>query len=165
MGRQVIGDRNLMRGFLAFLFLGLVALGAGAIGYNMGLSQTVTTAAANGATVVYGGGGHWGGLLLLPFAFFLVPLSFICFFGFLAFAFGPRRRFGRGPWGGHDHADGPMGFGRMSGRGWDGRGEWIAEAHRRMHEADAARSGSSSGTTSASGSSGPSNPSGGPSAG
>jgi hypothetical protein len=152
-----------MRGFLAFLFLGLVALGAGAIGYNMGVSQAVTTtAAANGAAVVYAGGWHWGGLLFLPFAFFLVPLFFFCFFGFLAFAFGPRRRFGRGPWGGHDHADGPRGFGPMGGRGWDSRREWIAEAHRRMHEEDAARGASSTGS---SGSSGSSNPSGGPTAG
>ncbi|MFN8630319.1 MAG: hypothetical protein U0838_08350 [Chloroflexota bacterium] len=73
-----------MRGFFAFLFLGLVALGAGAVGYNIGVSQAVTTtAAATGATVVYAGGWHWGGLLFLPFAFFLIPLFFITFFGFL----------------------------------------------------------------------------------
>ncbi len=165
MGRQSIGDRNLMRGFLAFLFLGLLALGAGAIGYNIGVSHEVTTAAANGATVVYGGGWHWGGLFFLPFAFFLVPLFFFGFFAFLSFAFGPRRRFGRG-WGDHGHAYGPMGFGPMGGRGWDRRSEWIAEAHRRMHEEDAAR-GSSSGTSSSGtpGAPGPSNPSGGPAAG
>ena len=156
-----------MRGFLAFLFLGLVALGAGAIGYNIGVSQAVTTtAAANGAAVVYGGGWHWGGLLFLPFGFFLLPLLFFGFIAFLSFVFGPRRHFGRGYWGGHDHVDGPMGFGPMGGRGWDSRREWIAEAHRRMHEEDAAR-GSSSGTSSSGtpGASGTSASSGGPSAG
>ncbi len=166
MGRQSIGDRNLMRGFLAFIFLGLVALGAGAVGYNIGLSHEVTTAAAaNGATVVYGGGWHWGGLLFLPFAFLLVPLFFFGFFAFLASAFGPRRHYGHGHWGGHGGEDGPMGFGPMGSRRWDARREWIAEAHRRMHEEDAARGTSPSGTTGSSGGSGPSNPSGGPTAG
>ncbi|HEY5628217.1 MAG TPA: hypothetical protein VIR16_01790 [Candidatus Limnocylindrales bacterium] len=156
-----------MRGFLAFIFLGLVALGAGAIGYNIGVSHEVaTTAAANGATVVYDGGWHWSGLFFLPFAFFLVPLFFFSFFGFLAFAFGPRRRFGRG-WGDHDHDGGPMGFGPMGGRHWDRRSEWIAEAHRRMHEDDAARGGPSSGPSSSGtpGASGTSASSGGPTAG
>ena len=36
-----------MRGFPAFLFLGLVALGAGAIGYDLGVSQ-----AARGEAVI-----------------------------------------------------------------------------------------------------------------
>lgn len=160
MGRQSIGDRNLMRGFLAFLFLGLVALGAGAIGYNAGIShQVATTAAANGATVVYDGGWHWGGLFFLPFAFFLVPLFFFSFFGFLAYAFGSRRRWGRG-WG--DHGDGPDGFGPMGGRRFDTRRDWMADAHRRLHEEEAARSNASSGNPGASGTSASS---GGPSAG
>ncbi len=137
MGRTSIGDHDLMRGFLAFLFLGLLALGAGAVGYNIGVSQAVaTSAAASGATVVYAGGWHWGGLLLLPFAFFLVPLFFMAFFGFLAFAFGPRRRWGHGGW---DRSGGP-GFGPMGGHGqagWDDRRQWVAEQHRRLHEEDA----------------------------
>ena len=145
-----------MRGFLAFLFLGLVALGAAAVGYNIGVSQAVTTTAtAAGATVVYAGGWHWGGLLLLPFAFFLVPLFFMTFFGFLAFAFGPRRRSGHG-WGGHGHwagaegGHGPMGGGFGPGHGYDRRREWVAEAHRRLHEEEARTASTSSSTGSAS---------------
>jgi hypothetical protein len=150
MGRTSIGDRNLMRGFLAFLFIGLVALGAGAVGYNIGVSQTAaTTAAASGTAVVYAGGWHLGGLLLLPFAFFLVPLFFMAFFGFLAFVFGPRRRFA-------GHGYGPMGGGPG---GWDGRRAWVAEQHRRLHEEEA-RSASPSGPTGS-----PSTTSGGPVAG
>jgi len=153
-----------MRGFLAFLFLGLVALGAGAVGYNIGVSQAVTTTAATGATVVYAGGWHWGGLLLLPFAFFLIPLFFMTFFGFLAFAFGPRRRWGHGRWGSDEHGHGSAGFGPTGGgfgpgRGWDGRREWVAEAHRRLHEEEA-RTASTSGSTGT-----PPTPSDGPTAG
>lgn len=156
-----------MRGFLAFLFLGLVALGAGAIGYSIGLSQHVATAAANGAPV-YAGGWHWGGMFFFPFGFFLVPLFFIAFFGFLAFAFGPRRRrWGR--YGGY----GPMGFGPYGpGAGDDPRGTWIADAHRRLHEEEArgsaaagATAGSNANPPSGSTGAGPSAPSGGPSAG
>lgn len=145
-----------MRGFLAFLFLGLVALGAGAAGYNLGVSQAVaTTATATGATVIYAGGMHWGGLLLLPFAFFAIPLFFMAFFGFLAFAFGPRRRFaGHGPMGSH-------GFG-PGGHGWDARREWVAEQHRRLHEQEARAGSTSTGATGTG--TGPS-ASGGPSAG
>ena len=149
MGRTSIGDLDHMRGFLASLFLVLVALGAGAVGYNIGVSQAVTAAAGSaGATVVYAGGWHLGGLLLLPLAFLLVPLFFMTFFGFLAFAFGPRRRFGHGGWGGHGHwagaegGHGPAGFGPMGGgfgpgHGFDRRREWVAEAHRRLHEEEA----------------------------
>jgi len=127
-----------MRGFLAFLFLGLVALGAGAVGYNIGVSQAVTTTAgAAGATVVYAGGWHLGGLLLLPFAFLLVPLFFMTFFGFLAFAFGPRRRFSHGGWDGRDGGFGP-------GHGFDRRREWVAETHRRLHEEEARNASTSS---------------------
>jgi len=143
-----------MRGFLAFLFLSLVALGAGAVGYNIGVSQAVSTAATSaGATVVYTGGWHLGGLLFLPFAFFLVPLLFIAFFGFLAFAFGPRRRYGHGGWSRHD------GFGPAG--GWDDRRQWIADAHRRLHEEEARRA-STSGSQPAPGATPPSD---GPSAG
>jgi hypothetical protein len=135
-----------MRGFLAFLFLGLVALGAGAIGYSIGLSQHVATAAATGAPV-YAGGWHWGGgMFFLPFGLFLAPLFFIAFFGFLAFAFGPRRRrWGR--YGGY----GPMGFGPYGPGEDDPRGAWIADAHRRLHEEEARRtaSGPATGTASA----------------
>jgi hypothetical protein len=131
-----------MRGFLAFLFLGLVALGAGAVGYNIGVSQAVASAAATaGATVVYAGGWH-AGWLLFPFGLLLAPLFFIAFFGFLAFAFGPRRRYGRGGWGGHGPGGGPMGD------RWDARRQWVADQHRRLHEEEA-RAASSTGTAEA----------------
>jgi hypothetical protein len=70
------------------------------------------------------------------------------FFGFLAFAFGPRRRFGRGAWGPDAYGHGPMGFGPMGG-GWDSRRHWVAEAHRRLHEEEArnASAASPTGTT------------------
>jgi hypothetical protein len=124
-----------MRGFLAFLFLGLVALGAGVMGYNIGVSQAVTTtAAAGGATVVYAGP-HVAGWWFFPFGFLLFPLFLLAFFGFLGFVFGPRRRFGRGGWAGRD-SYGPAGFGPMGGR-WDARREWVAEQHRRLHEEEA----------------------------
>ena len=144
MSRTSIGDHDLMRGFLAFLFLGLVALGAGAIGYNMGASQAVTAAAGAGAPVVYAGGWHDGWFWFFPFGFLLFPLFLIAFFGFLGFVFGPRRRLGRGGWGRYDHDRGPMG-------GWDSRRQWIAEQHRRLHEEEARTAASSSGA----GSSGP----------
>lgn len=129
-----------MRGFLAFLFLGLVALGAGLVGYNIGVSQAVTTtAAAAGAPVVYAGPHFAGfGWWFFPFGFLLFPLFLLGFFGFLAFVFGPRRRFGRGGWGRH-------GYGPMDGS-WDPRRQWIAEQHRRLHEEDA-RNAAASGTS------------------
>ena len=127
-----------MRGFLAFLFLALVALGAGAVGYNIGVSQAVTTAAGSaGSTIVYPAW-HWGGFLFFPFAFFLFPLFFLCFFGFLAFVFGPRRRWGHGGWGRYGYGPGP------DESGSDSRRQWIADAHRRLHEEEA-RSASESG--------------------
>ena len=121
-----------MRGFLAFIFLALVALGAGAVGYQAGASSIATTTAAAGASVVYVGGWH-AGWLLFPFGFLLFPLFVFTFFGFLAFAFGGRRR--------HWGDDGPMrmhrGFGPFDDQ--DPRRQWVADAHRRLHEADAAR--------------------------
>ena len=124
-----------MRGFLAFLFLGLVALGAAAAGYNVGLSQAGATAAAAGATVVYGAP-HFAWLWLFPFGLLLFPLFLLAFFGFLGFVFGPRRRAWRGGWGRHGYDDGLAGFGPIGGR-WDARRQWIAEQHRRLHEEEA----------------------------
>ena len=138
-----------MRGFLAFLFIGFVAFGAAAIGYQAGLSSGAASAAvAGGASVVYVGGWHLGGLLLLPFLFLSVPLFLMSFFAFLAFVLGGRRRH----WAGH----GPMGmrggFGSGFGRGHgpmgdgDPRRQWIVDAHRRLHEEDAGRSASAADT-------------------
>jgi hypothetical protein len=142
-----------MRGFLAFIFVALVALGAGAVGYQTGASSIATTTTAAGASVVYVGGWH-AGWLLFPFGFFLFPLFLFTFFGFLAFAFGGRRR----RWGGHGPMSMHRGFGPSDDQ--DPRHQWVADAHRRLHEADAART-----TAAASGTTTPRGPSAGPTAG
>jgi hypothetical protein len=119
-----------MRGFFGVLFLGLVALVGGLIGYQIGLTST----AADAARVVYVGGGFPG------FGF----LFFLFFIGFLFFAFAGRRRawggghghwgagYGRGPWGG------PTGMSGMTGpdASNDPRRQWIAEFHKSLHEAE-----------------------------
>ncbi len=117
-----------MRGFLGVLFLGLVALVAGLIGYNAGLTST----AAAAGNVVYVTGGGFGGFGLLFFLFFL----------FLIFSFAGRRRmwggghgywgpgYGRGPWGGPTGMTGPDASN-------DPRRQWIADFHKSLHEAEA----------------------------
>ena len=117
-----------MRGFLGILGVLFVALFAGAIGFWAGVASGAGSAVvAGGATVpafVWWGGPHIGGLV---FGFLFLFL----FVGLIAFAFGGHRR---GPWGRGWH------------RGWgydpmgdpsDPRRQWIAEAHRRLHEEDA----------------------------
>jgi hypothetical protein len=112
-----------MRGLIGVLFTGVVALVAGAIGFQAGIASNI--GAAGGA--VYLGGGIPG----LGFLFFLF------FVGFLLFAIGGRRR----AW-----AHGPMGgAGRWAGHGsfddGDPRGQWVADAHRRLHEEESAAAG------------------------
>jgi len=118
-----------MRGLLGVLFTGVVALTAGAIGFQAGIASNI--GAAGGA--VYLGGGIPG----LGFLFFLF------FVGFVLFAIGGRRRAwahgpmgGPGPWGGH----GPWGT------DGDPRRQWVAEAHRRLHEEEARTAGATTGT-------------------
>jgi hypothetical protein len=116
-------------GFLGILFLGLVALVAGVVGYQAGLASN---AVASGATVVVTGG-------LPGFGF----LFFLLFVGFLFFAFAGRRR---GPWGpGHGHGPwaGRTGPGGLGGPGGsldptDPRRVWVADLHRRLHEEEPA---------------------------
>jgi len=118
-----------MRGLLGVLLVGATALIAGAIGYQVGVSSAVATTAAAGGTVVYhaawGFGFPWFGFLLFPFFLFLC-------FGLFAFAFGGRRRWGGGPggpgWGYHG------GYPSQD----DPRYRYIADAHRRLHEDEAA---------------------------
>jgi hypothetical protein len=119
-----------MRGLLGVLLVGVTALIAGAIGYQVGVSSAVASTAAAGGTVVYhaawGFGFPFFGFLLFPFFLFLL-------FGLFAFAFGGRRRWGGGPggpgWGyGHGYTPGPD----------DPRYRWVADAHRRLHEDEAA---------------------------
>jgi NAD(P)-dependent dehydrogenase (short-subunit alcohol dehydrogenase family) len=117
-----------MRAFFGFLFFGLVAVVAGLIGYQAGVTSS---AAAAGATVVVTGG--LGGLgLLLAFLFLG--------FAFVAVAGAAARRHrawapGHGPWAQR------MGPGGPAGRGWpadpsDPRRQWLAEMHRSLHAAD-----------------------------
>ena len=133
-----------MRAFLILVFAGLVALGAGSLGYQAGL---MSGAGANTAQVVYFAGFH-------PFGGFLFFLFFI---GLLLIAFRPRR----GPWGRHGMTGGPGHWGGGSGR-WGGPGywaggptgdatdprrSWIADAHRRLHEEEARSAGPTAGGT------------------
>jgi cbb3-type cytochrome oxidase subunit 3 len=135
-----------MRAFLVILFTMLVALGAGALGFQAGVASSVASGTGGVPAIVYlGGGFHFGGFLF-----------FLLFVGLVLFAFGSRRRH----WAGHGATGG---FGSMDSRGpWsrshgptgdgDPRREWIVEAHRRLHEEEAARAarpatGSAAGTT------------------
>ena len=110
-----------MRGLLALLVTIGIALTAGFIGYQVGIAQNV--AATTGAVVWMGGWGFPG------FGF----LFFLLFIGFLVFAFSGRRRgWGPGPYG-----PGPYGAGPGGWSGDDSRRQWIADAHRRLHEEEA----------------------------
>jgi len=112
-----------MRGLLALLVTTGIALVAGLIGYQIGIAQNV--AATTGSVVVMGGWGFPG------FGFLFFPLFFLLFIGFLAFAFGGRRRsWGPGPYGNGSYGPGPW-------NGDDSRRQWIADAHRRLHEEEA----------------------------
>ena len=110
-------------GFLGILFLGLVAVVAGLVGYQAGLASNAV--AAGTAVIVTGGFPGFG------FLFFLL------FIGFLFFAFAGRRR---GPWGaGHGHGPwagrtGPGGPGDPS----DPRRQWVADLHRSLHAEETA---------------------------
>jgi hypothetical protein len=113
-----------MRGLLGVLFTGVVALTAGAIGFQAGIASNI--GAAGGA--VYLGGGIPG----LGFLFFLF------FVGFVLFAIGGRRRaWARGPMGGPGHWGGHGPWGSDG----DPRRQWVADAHRRLHEEEAAAAG------------------------
>jgi hypothetical protein len=109
-----------MRGLIGVLFTGVVALVAGAIGFQAGIASNI--GAAGGA--VYLGGGITG-------------------IGFLLFAIGGRRRAG---------AHGPMGGpGRWAGHGsfddGDPRRQWVADAHRRLHEEETTAAGTTGAAT------------------
>ena len=118
-----------MRAFIAFVLLLIVAGTAGTIGYQAGVAADVGTA---GHVVILGGFPGLGSILFLFFLFGLVML-----------AFRPRRH---GPWGRHGTMGGPNGWGAGWSGGWSGgpmgnpgdpRRQWVAEAHRRLHEEEA----------------------------
>lgn len=118
-------------GFLGILFLGLVALVAGFVGYQAGLTSNAI--AAGTAVVVTGGFPGFG------FLFFLL------FVGFLFFAFAGRRHghwatgHGHGPWAGRMGSGGPGGFdGPGPADPRDPRRQWVADLHRSLHAEEAA---------------------------
>jgi hypothetical protein len=116
-----------MRALFALLFTGAVAVTAGVVGFQAGVASNI--AAAGG--VVWLGGGFPG----LGFLFFFMFVAFML----IAFG-GMRRRAWRhgamGPMGGPGAWGGPFGPG---GTRADARREWVADMHRRLHEADASR--------------------------
>ena len=120
-----------MRALLGVLLVTATALVAGAIGYPVGISSAVAQSAATAGTVVYHAswGFPWFGFLFFPFFLFLL-------FGLFAFAFGGRRRWGGGPggpgWGGYGYGTG------STGNPDDPRYRWVADAHRKLHEDEAA---------------------------
>jgi hypothetical protein len=122
-----------MRALFGVIVLGITALVAGFVGFQAGVASNI--GAAGGA--VYLGGGFPG----FGFGF----LFFFLFLGFLFFAFAGRRR---GPWGGQGRMGyGPWGDGFGEG---DPRRQWIADAHRRLHE-DEARGVGAAGSSAAAG--------------
>jgi hypothetical protein len=112
-----------MRALFGVIVLGITALVAGFVGFQAGVASNI--GAAGGA--VYLGGGFPG----FGFGF----LFFFLFLGLLFFAFAGRRR---GPWGAHG-GPGRMGYGPWGDGFGDGdpRRQWIADAHRRLHEDEA----------------------------
>ncbi len=121
-----------MRGFVGILVVLLVALAAGAIGFQAGV---VANLGANGGTAVpayaWWGFPHVGGFLFGILFLFL-------FIGLISFAFrGPRH----GSWG-RGYRRGRWGYGPMwgpVGDPSDPRSQWIVDAHRRLHEEEARR--------------------------
>jgi hypothetical protein len=108
-----------MRGLFTLIIAIVAALVGGAIGFQLGVTSNI--GAAGGTVVWHAGFGFFG--FFVPFLFFFL------FLGLLAAAFGGRRRgWGGSGWG---HGYGPMGSGD------DPRRQWIADAHRRLHEEEA----------------------------
>ena len=124
-------------GFLGILFLGLVAVVAGLVGYQAGLASNAI--AAGTAIVVTGGFPGFG------FLFFLL------FIGFLFFAFAGRGRRHWAPGHGHGAWTGQMGPGGFGGPGTtdpsDPRRQWVAEMHRSLHAEQAAADRPADGST------------------
>ncbi|HEY6570631.1 MAG TPA: hypothetical protein VIZ22_10090 [Candidatus Limnocylindrales bacterium] len=113
-----------MRGLFTLILATIAALVGGVIGFQLGITSDIGAA---GGTVVW----HAG----FPFFGFIFPfLFFFLFIGLLFAAFGGRRRGWGGPGWGHGY--GPNGYGPM-GNADDPRRQWIADAHRRLHEDEA----------------------------
>lgn len=102
------------------LLVVLVAIVAGIIGFQAGVAADVAGSTAAAPAAYWYAFPHFFGFGGFLFFFLIVLLLFA--------AFGGRRRAWGGPrnWGGY----GPMGEG-------DPRRDWIADAHRRLHEEEA----------------------------
>jgi len=111
-----------MRGLFTLVIATIAAIVGGVIGFQLGVTSNI--GAAGGTVVWHAGFGFFG--FFFPFLFFFL------FIGLLFAAFGGRRRWGGGPgWGAYGPSVNPD----------DPRRQWIADAHRRLHEEDAARAG------------------------
>ena len=95
------------------IFVLVLALAAGAIGYGIGIAQNVPALSAGAPAAGYWYPWHFG---FFPFFGLLFPLLFF----FLIFALA-RAAF----WGGRPYGHGPM---------WSSRYERFEEMHRQMHQ-------------------------------
>jgi hypothetical protein len=133
------------------LLVVIVLAGIGVGIYNAGLQQGIVQSADLPAgTVPYAAyGGHWDGGI---FGLFFPILFLFILFGIARAAFGHRRGWGHG----YGYGPGRWGYGRGPWMGPNGptgsgsdREQWVAEMHRRLHEAegtDPNASGSASGS-------------------
>lgn len=111
-----------MRGLFTLLIATIAAIVGGVIGFQLGVTSNI--GAAGGTVVWHAGFGFFG--FFFPFLFFFL------FIGLIFAAFGGRRRgWGGGPGWGNGY--GPNGYGY----GDDARRQWIADAHRKLHEEEA----------------------------
>jgi len=119
------------------LLVVVVLAGIGVAIYNAGLQQGIAQSANLPAGTVpyyaYGwnGGGGWG-----IFGLFFPILFLFILFGIARAAFGHRRG-----WGGYGPGYGKWGYGPGAGMGpgmgpGSDREHWVAEMHRRLHEAE-----------------------------
>ena len=134
-------------GFARALFAMIVILAIGLVGYQIGVSQAISTQLPAGAAPVayYGYPYHFG----FGFFGFLIPLFFLfLFFGLMRAAFGG----GRGWKGGQGYGYMGRGWGNSGSRdqerdGWMGGRERIEALHRELHGEKPASGGPSGGPT------------------
>ena len=128
------GRFRLMRGVVLLVVLAFGAVAVGYLGYNAGVAEGITQAAAGEALPgagseisphFYGHGFRAFGAGSFLLWWLAVPFLFFLFFGVMKMVFSPWRR---GGWGGRwGHGGG------MMGGPWRERAE---EWHRQMHEAE-----------------------------
>jgi hypothetical protein len=121
------------------LLVAIVLAGIGVTVYNAGLQQGIAQSANVPAGTVpyayYGWHGWDGGI----FGLFFPILFLFILFGIARAAFGHRRGWGHG----YGYGPGRWGYGPWMGSGpsatgsGDPREQWVADMHRRLHEAEA----------------------------